>query len=73
MFKKNKESSKLNPSIYLNFGNNNTKELEINIEVPHKGEQFQYNGILYDITNVKYHYKEGFDPYIELFLGEVIF
>lgn len=59
------------PKLLLNFGNNRTKELEPEITFSiHVGEQFQYNGIVYDITDIKHHYKEGFAPYTEIMLSE---
>ena len=59
------------PKLLLNFGNNRTKELEPEIAFRvYSGEQFQYNGITYDITDVKHHYKEGFAPYTEIMLSE---
>ena len=59
------------PKTILNFGNNRTKELEPEIIFDfHIGEQFQYNGIVYEITNIRHHFKEGFAPYSELFLTD---
>ena len=63
--------------IILNFGNGKTKTLDdvdaesIKHFTLHKGDQFQYNGIVYDVTDVRLHLKEGFKPYMEFFLKEV--
>lgn len=71
-FRKQKDTDDMNNlSLFLNFGDKKIKSLDIYIGDPHKGEQLQYNGVLYDITNVRYHFKEGFNPYKELFLEEV--
>lgn len=71
-FKKQKDTDDMNIlPLFLNLGDDKTKSLDICIGDPHKGEQFQYNGVLYNITNVVYHFKEGLDPYKELFLEEV--
>lgn len=59
------------PKLLLNFGNNRTEELNPEIIFKfHAGERFQYNGIVYNITDVKHHYKEGFAPYTEIMLSE---
>lgn len=59
------------PKLLLNFGNNRIQELEPEIAFNvHSGEQFQYKGIVYDITDIKHHYKEGFAPYTEIMLSE---
>lgn len=59
------------PKLFLNFGNNRTEKLEPEIAFEiHVGEQFQYNGVVYDVTDVKHHYKEGFAPYTEIMLSE---
>ena len=39
--------------------------------IPRVGELFQYNGIRYNIENVIHHYKEGFNPYIELIVRDI--
>lgn len=59
------------PRLLLDFGNNRTEELgpEFAFRV-HPGEQFQYNGTIYDITDVRHHYKEGFAPCTEIMLSE---
>lgn len=71
-FNKQKDTDNMNIlPLYLNFGDNKIKSFDFYIGNPHKGEQLQYNGVLYNIINVVYHFKEGFDPYKELFLEEV--
>ena len=63
-------------NVYLNLQKEN-EENDENIKldyfpmpIPNEGNHFQYNGILYLVKKVTYHYKEGFKPYIELFLIE---
>lgn len=59
------------PRLLLNFNDNRMKEVESEILFSfHVGEQFQYNGAVYDITNIKHHFKEGFAPYTEIMLSE---
>ena len=71
-FRKQKDTENINIlPLFLNFGDEKITSLDIYIGNPHKGEQLQYNGVLYDITNVRYHFKEGLNPYKELFLEEV--
>ena len=71
-FRKQKDTENINIlPLFLNFGDKKIKSLDIYIGDPHRGEQLQYNGVLYDITNVRYHFKEGLNPYKELFLEEV--
>ena len=71
-FRKQKNTNDMNTlPLLLNFGDKKTNPLDIYIGNPHKGEQFQYNGVLYNITNVRYHFKEGLNPYKELFLEKV--
>lgn len=71
-FRKQKDTDDMNNlSLFLNFGDEKITSLDIYIGDPHRGEQLQYNRVLYDITNVIYHFKEGFNPYKELFLEEV--
>lgn len=72
MVKISKTKRKLEPEVktILNFGDGITKIIDIPIGNPHKGEQLQYSGVIFDILNVRYHYKGGYTTWMELFLTE---